>query len=176
MKNLMSAKKVTLVLLIIYLIALYWIIVLKFNIPLNKAEGERLINFIPYGESLVLNGEVSHAEISMNVLIFIPLGLYIGVLLKRWKPWKKVLLFFSVSLVCETFQYIFRLGTFDVTDLINNTLGGVLGLLMYLGIDKAFKISGRAQKFINILTLAGTVFILAFLFFIKMKRLWIFRM
>ena len=44
---------------------------------------------------------------------------------------------FSVSI--ETLQLLLRLGTFQLSDIFYNTVGGVIGGLMYYGIRKARK-------------------------------------
>ena len=44
---------------------------------------------------------------------------------------KNLLFFFSISLIIEGLQFVFRLGAFDITDTITNTLGGVIGLMLF---------------------------------------------
>ena len=173
MKDHTSANKLTTVLFAIYMIALFWIILFKLNIHMNF---QRSLNLIPFNQPLILNGRVDLGEVILNVLIFIPLGLYAGVLFKRWNIGKIILLFFSISLIIEVLQFIFAIGASDITDVITNTLGGIIGLTMYIGIEKAFKSSVKAQKFINILAVAGTTVILLLLFLLKVNHLWMFRM
>jgi glycopeptide antibiotics resistance protein len=167
-------NRLTYVLFVIYLISIFWIIVFKFNIPLPNAF--RSINLIPFRESLLYNGIPDFVEIILNVLIFIPLGLYSGLLFKSWNNGKKFLLFFLISLTCEVLQYILEIGTSDITDVITNIFGGIIGLIVYSGIEKAFSNSLKTQKFINIIALSGTILIFLFLFLLKIKHLWIFRM
>jgi glycopeptide antibiotics resistance protein len=90
--------------------------------------------------------------------------------------WKNLLLFFLISLLCEGSQLILAIGAFDITDVINNTSGGLLGLMLYKGIEKAFNNSVKAQKFIYIIALTGTILMILFLFLLKINKLWIFRM
>ncbi len=149
MKDNNKTNKLTNVLFIIYLIALFWIIVFKFNVRLPSLRNMRSINLIPFSEPLILNGKIAFSEIIMNVVIFVPLGIYAGILFKRWSIGKKLFLFFLISLICEVFQFILNVGASDITDIINNTLGGIIGLMIYKGIEKAFKNSVKAQKFIN---------------------------
>lgn len=138
--------------------------------------GQRSINLIPFNEPLILNGKADFGELILNVLIFVPLGLYAGILFEKWNFAKKVGLFSSISFLLEVSQYMLGIGAFDITDIINNTLGGVIGLLIYKGIEKTFKNRLKAQTFVNILALAGTIFIFSFLLFLKISKLWIFRM
>jgi glycopeptide antibiotics resistance protein len=166
------ANRVTIVLFIVYLVAVFWIIVLKLNVQFSNI-GTRNINLIPYKAPLLLNATPDYGEMIMNVLIFVPLGLYAGILFKSWSFGKKVFLAFSVSFLCEVFQFILRIGLFDTTDLVNNTLGGIIGLIIYKGIEKAMG-SSKAQKYINVFSLIGTFSVLLFLFLLKMEALWIF--
>ncbi|AWK51581.1 hypothetical protein DIC82_11310 [Clostridium beijerinckii] len=176
MKDNKKTNKLTTVLFIIYLIALFWIIVFKFNLQLPPLRNMRSINLIPFSQPLILNGKIAFGEIIMNVVIFVPLGIYAEILFKRWGTLKKLFLFFLISLICEVFQYIINIGASDITDIINNTLGGLIGLIIYKGSEKAFKNSVKAQKFINIIALTGTTLMILFLFLLKINRLWIFRM
>ncbi len=176
MKDNNKTKKLTNVLFIIYLIALFWIIIFKFNVRLPPLRNMRSINLIPYSQPLILNGKIAFGEIIMNIVIFVPLGMYAGILFKRWSTLNKLFLFFLISLICEVLQYILNIGASDITDIINNTLGGLIGLIIYKGIEKAFKKSVKAQKIINIIALTGTILMISFLFLLKTNKLWIFRM
>jgi len=176
MKDNNKTNKLTAVLFIIYLIALFWIIVFKFNLRLPPLRNMRSINLIPFSQPLILNGKIAFGEIIMNVVIFVPLGMYAGILFKRWTTSKKLFLFFLISLICEVLQYILNIGASDITDIINNTLGGLIGLMIFNRIEKALRNSIKAQKFINIIALTGTILILSILFLLKINRLWIFRM
>lgn len=176
MKPLLKPTQLTLALFAVYLIALYWIIVLKFNISAYHDRVERSINLIPFREALLYQSKMDLNEILLNIFIFIPLGLYVGILGEKWSFGKKVGLFFSLSFLFELSQYILKVGAFDVTDLINNTAGGMLGLLINAGLERAFQSRIKAQKSINIICLIGTVLIFSFLIFLKINNLWIFRM
>ncbi len=175
MKDNNKTNKLTNVLFIIYLIALFWIIVFKFNVRLPSLRNMRSINLIPFSEPLILNGKIAFSEIIMNVVIFVPLGIYAGILFKRWSIGKKLFLFFLISLICEVFQFILNVGASDITDIINNTLGGIIGLMIYKGIEKAFKNSVKAQKFINIIATIGTILVILLLLLLMTNNLWIFR-
>lgn len=166
-------NKLTQVLVLIYLIALVWILLFKMGVHFTYMENSRSINLIPFYEPLILNGKLDLGELVMNVLIFVPLGIYAGILFKGWIIGKKLFLFFIISFLIEVLQYIFGIGAFDITDLINNTFGGIIGLMIYTGIEKAFKNSVKAQKFVNILATIGTVSAILFLVLLRTNQLWI---
>ena len=111
-------NKLTYVLFIIYLVALVWIVIFKLNISLPPIKSTRSVNLVPFSKPLILNGKVDLGEMILNVLVFIPLGVYAGVLYKSWSNGKKILLFFGVSLLCELCQLILGVGVFDITDII----------------------------------------------------------
>ena len=140
MKDDSKANKLTKVLFLIYLIALFWIIVFKFNLPFSNLGYMRSINLIPFNESLIINGKLDFREIIMNIAIFMPLGIYSGILFEKWGMGKKIFLFFLVSLICEVLQFILGVGASDITDIITNLLGGIIGLIIYIGIKKYRKI------------------------------------
>lgn len=175
MKDNNKTNKLTNVLFIIYLIALLWIIVFKFNLPFSYMGNIRSINLIPFSESVIINGKLHFSEIIMNVVIFVPLGIYTGILYKRWTTGKKLFLFFLISLICEVFQFILAIGASDITDIINNTLGGIIGLIIYKGIEKVFKNSVKTQRFINIIAIIGTILMILLLLLLMINNLWIFR-
>ena len=110
-------------------------------------------------------------EIVLNVMIFVPLGIYAGVLFEKWIFGKKLFFFFLISLLVEGLQYILRVGAFDIIDIINNTLGGIIGLMLFEGLKKAFNNKVKAQKFINIMAATGTVLMILFLVLLKMDLL-----
>lgn len=175
MKNNNKRNKLTNALFIIYLVTLFWIIVFKFNVPFSYIGDIRSINLIPFAESVIVNGKLHLNEIIMNVVIFVPLGIYSGVLFKRWTIRKKIFLSFLISLICEVLQFILAIGASDITDIINNTLGAVLGLVMYIGIEKLFRNSIKTQKFVNIIAMIGTISVVSLLLFLKIYNGMVFR-
>lgn len=63
---------------------------------------------------------------------------------KMGSSWKKILWYsgkiaFIFSISIEVLQLFLRLGTFQLSDLFYNTVGGMIGGLMYYGITKAKK-------------------------------------
>ncbi|WP_052723661.1 VanZ family protein [Paenibacillus wulumuqiensis] len=95
----------------------------------------RTVNLIPFQEISRdwsrLSLHPSHTSIQLigNVLAFIPLGIFIPVLLKR-RLLSAVLvlpLSFLLSLAYEVTQLLTGMGIFDVDDLMLNTTGGVIG-------------------------------------------------
>jgi glycopeptide antibiotics resistance protein len=169
-------NRLTYILSIIYLIALFWIIVFKLSVSFHYSGTMKGFNLVPFSAPMSLNGKIDYGEMILNIFVFVPMGIYVGILFKRWIITKKALLFFLVSLLCETLQYIYGVGAFDITDIINNTLGGIIGLIIYKTIEKLFRNDDKSQQFINILAAIGTVLMISLLLFLRINNLWIFRM
>ncbi len=157
MKTVNKTNQLTNVLFAIYLIAIFEIIVFKMQLPFSDMGHLRKINLIPFSESLIINGRIDFSEIIMNFIIFIPLGIYLEFVLYKRTMIKKVLFIFLISLLCEVLQYIFAVGASDITDIINNTAGGVTGLLIIKAALKIFRNNEKVQKAVNILATIGTV-------------------
>ncbi|MFW6015568.1 MAG: VanZ family protein [bacterium] len=86
--------------------------------------------FIQYRDYLTL--EEWTTNLFGNVLAFIPLGFFLPLITRHYRKFFKV--FFSsifISLSVEILQLIYRVGIFDVDDIILNTFGGVLGYILY---------------------------------------------
>ena len=67
-------------------------------------------------------------SIGLNVLLFVPLGYLVPSITMRFDHlWKVLLLGFVASLLIETVQLITKLGWFDASDILHNTLGALIG-------------------------------------------------
>lgn len=160
-------QRLTEVLFIIYLLALVWIIVFKMEFSFAEINGMQNLNLEPYSAPARINGEVVYEEIYFNILAFLPFGLYLGILFKKWNIYQNILVFLLVSLSFEIVQYIFSIGASDITDVINNVLGGIIGMLLFRLLHFFIKDSHRAHKIINIIAGVGTVLVVIILFVLK---------
>lgn len=160
-----SYDKLTKSLFVIYLIVMGWIILLKLGVQFSYME-ERRLNMVPFA-----NGYYSMMETIMNVVIFIPMGMYAGILLRNKAFGMKLLFFFLTSLLLEGLQYVFKFGAFDITDLLTNTTGGIIGYLLYLGFRAFFKNPLKAQKSFNLIFGLGTILIVSLLILLKLNML-----
>lgn len=63
-----------------------------------------------------------------NVAAFMPFGIFLPLFWERCRRfWRTVLYGFELSLFVEVQQLIFKVGSFDVDDLILNTIGAAAG-------------------------------------------------
>lgn len=69
-------------------------------------------------------------QILLNILLTIPAGLLLPILYSKTRhPYLlAVATVLALSLLTETFQYLTRLGLCEIDDVINNLLGGLLGM------------------------------------------------
>lgn len=82
-------------------------------------------------------------ESILNILFFYPLGYLFGSLnIKKVNSKRRIIIPIAcvLSFIIELSQYIFKLGYAEVDDVIHNTLGCAIGLLMCVLLEKLFKI------------------------------------
>lgn len=101
--------------------------------------------FVEYRETLGLFAVFTN--LFGNILIFVPYGFFISVA-SRMRGFLMTLFYsLGLSLGVEVFQLLTRVGSFDVDDLLLNTIGGILGYVLFLicnGIRR--KYDGRRKK------------------------------
>lgn len=72
-----------------------------------------------------------------NVLIFLPAGFFIPILWETKRGFVfTVCVTFWMSLTVELTQLLLRVGSFDVDDLLLNTLGGIIGYLLLVAVER----------------------------------------
>lgn len=140
-----------------YLMLLLWIILFKMSFAPAGLDRLRAVNWIPFAESAYPDSRINLTEIFSNILIFVPFGLYLSMLKGEWPLLKKLAPIFAASLALEILQYALALGVSDVTDLLGNTLGGAIGLLLYGIVLRLNKSPGKTNRLLAILALAGSV-------------------
>lgn len=124
-------------LLCVYLLLLAGVILFKLPFYPTAGDTARVINLIPLSGSFDDQGDLIWREIAYNTLLFVPFGIYLG-MLTQWTFRRQVLVIAGLSLGFELAQYVFALGVTDVTDLIDNTLGGVLGIGIAMALPRLF--------------------------------------
>ncbi|MFI3614258.1 VanZ family protein [Streptococcus uberis] len=138
----LKSKKLTIILFYLYLFLLSWCILFKFETQLEFIkffQQERVINWLPFTQPVIVNGDIVFAEMGFNLLFFIPFGVCLPIITPNWTYKKIVALGLLLSLFYETLQFILAIGMSDITDLLFNTLGVCCGILLYQLINKLFK-------------------------------------
>ncbi|MFJ5624812.1 VanZ family protein [Peribacillus loiseleuriae] len=94
-------------------------------------------NFIPFKTITYylflandINFNIRVENLTGNIIGFVPFGFILPLLSSKFHSIKEVTVAtFSLSLTFELLQLIFRFGSFDIDDLILNTLGGMIGYI-----------------------------------------------
>lgn len=125
------------VLFFLYLVGLCYFLFFAENYGRIPGQSDYRYNLVPFREISRfwtyrnILGIYSFLNLVGNVLIFVPAGFFIPILCKKRRSFLfTVCVTFEMSLLVECLQLIFRVGSFDVDDLILNTLGGILGYLL----------------------------------------------
>ena len=66
----------------------------------------------------------------MNVLVFIPAGLLLGIVLKQMTWWKALLIGFGISVTIEALQFFFMRGFSEFDDVMHNVFGCMIGFMI----------------------------------------------
>jgi glycopeptide antibiotics resistance protein len=122
-----GARTLLVVLFTVYLLLLVWLVLWKLEVPYVGAGALREIKLVPFGPTAEA-GASAPFEVVANLLLFVPFGLYLGLLAPWWPWWKAAAAVVGTSLVLEVAQYVLALGSSDVTDLVVNTVGGLAGI------------------------------------------------
>lgn len=82
-----------------------------------------------------------------NVICFMPLGFVLPIITNRnWGIFRITLMTFLASLFVEGLQLVSKLGSCDVDDMILNTLGGILGYILFAICRGMYRISARRKR------------------------------
>jgi glycopeptide antibiotics resistance protein len=158
MKN-SRQRNLTRILFAVYILILVWILLFKMSFSIDELYKNRNINIIPFMGSVIVNGKIDTSEIINNIIVFIPVGIYVCMLKKDWSILKKISVGFFLSLGIEVLQFVLAIGATDITDLIGNTFGGIIGIGVFYLFSKVFK--DKTNKIINILASIATILLIA---------------
>lgn len=77
-------------------------------------------------------------QVIMNMVVFVPVGIMSGIFVQRLNHcnwWMTAIVTGLLSSLCiETMQFLFKRGFAELDDVIHNTLGCLLGFMIYRGI------------------------------------------
>ncbi|GAA1918528.1 hypothetical protein GCM10009775_08870 [Microbacterium aoyamense] len=109
-----------------YLVVLGWLVLWKLHTPFVGA-GMGTIKLVPFVRTDEF-GASSPMEVLGNIAVFVPFGVYFGLLGRRW--WAALAVIAVTSAALEATQFVLGIGSTDITDVIANTFGGTVGLLL----------------------------------------------
>ena len=86
------------------------------------------------------------AEVFWNYILFIPIGILLAMLLPSKRSWLAIILGMLMSSGIELTQLYLHRGLFEFDDIIHNTLGTIIGVILFLIVRKiVFLIKSRFE-------------------------------
>jgi glycopeptide antibiotics resistance protein len=162
-------SSLTVALFAIYSLLLIGLILFKIPFSYQDSSAGRELNLIPLAGSFTGNGTFRYGEVIENVLVFVPLGIYICMLKPIWSFAKKIVPIVATTVAFEVIQYAFAVGRADITDVLGNTLGGIIGIGMYAALSKI--LGNGTRRVLNLLCLVLTVGALLLFMIVLMNTL-----
>lgn len=159
---------------IIYLLAIIYLLCL-FHVVTFQDSNYGTSNFTPFKE--IFRYDIgSHKfmrNVMGNIILFIPYGFLASYLLNNKKFSVITILTVIASLTIETVQYYIG-RVFDIDDIILNVIGGIVGFLVFIGLDairSKIKIF-RNDTVLDILIIIFLVLIIVYSFNINIFSIW----
>lgn len=123
---------------VVWVVAAVYLVLLLKLLLLSRAPGsERSLNLIPFASiaNYLFSGlstvhRFAAANVLGNVAAFVPFGAYLPLIRRRTGIGANLLIVIGTSVVVEVVQGVFGLGASDIDDVILNTLGGLIGILV----------------------------------------------
>ena len=142
----------------VYLVCLFEVVTIQ---DINITGGN---NFIPFVEIMRYKpfGRLFIKNIVGNVILFIPLGIFLGRYSKGKKFFVSLFFIFLFSLSIEITQLLIG-RVFDVDDIILNVFGGIIGYIIYLILKLIYIFLGdrlKSDKVKNIIAVIVLIILL----------------
>lgn len=115
----------------------------RYNLVLFK-EIKRAMGCLKRG-----NTQYFFLNVAMNIAAFAPFGFFLPIISTKNKKFLNIfLLSLELTLMIELLQLVFKVGIFDVDDILMNTMGGAIGYSVYYICREAERKirHGRGQK------------------------------
>ena len=112
-----------------FLLAEYTALLLYFTVFLHRSEGVRQMVLTPFWSYRAIHQgtKILIQEHAMNIAVFIPIGMMLGIIMREVVWWKVILVGMGISMSIELLQLILMRGCCETDDVIHNTLGCLVG-------------------------------------------------
>lgn len=137
-KSINKLREVFINLFFIYFLILVNLTIFKFEELIINFDTRFYINYIPFVETIkMFRNDFADIHIALynvigNILLFIPLGFCIPLFFNKKNKLSKVILYgFTASLTIEVLQLFTPYSITDIDDIIFNTLGTVIGFIIF---------------------------------------------
>lgn len=105
----------------------------RYNLAPLKTIAGYIENYKSFGASIIF------INLAGNIVAFMPLGILLPLVFKRTDRLTvitRITLFTSIT--AEICQFIFNVGGLDIDDVLLNTIGGILGYLIYRFVTRMY--------------------------------------
>lgn len=148
---------------VVYAAVLLRAILFKYVRPYELFSPDRFytrnINLIPF--SGYISRRKMLEDVLVNLFLYAPFGFLLSMKSKGKKySWLLLIIPVATSILFESLQYILSLGGTDITDVIMNTLGAVLGFCFYSVTAQIFKNSEKLDRAYTIIMSLCAVIVL----------------
>ena len=137
-------QQLTQVIFILYMLLIFWIIAMKCNMPIPISDSryinrnttliERFVKYIPRPSF-----RTEWKDALVNIILFLPIGALLPFLVKKRNYITSGVICFAISAGFEILQIISCIGGFAYIDIIHNTVGGVIGIVLHRIFAKRLK-------------------------------------
>lgn len=138
------------------IILFIWSAVILFLTVLGRRyhEGYYTVNlelFSSYQKIFAEHDRAIMMSVIQNIVIFIPIGFSLSVVFKNKHRFIIPLaISFSLSLLIEISQLLLNSGYFELDDLFNNTLGGIIGIILFLIVTLIYRNIQKHRKEVSL--------------------------
>lgn len=127
----------------LYMLCLFWIVILKCNLRQGVLDSREFMSQMTLAERIFFSaGRFAGSEkndILINISIFIPFGLLVPFLNKSQTYIKSALAGIGLTLLVEISQLLIPIGGFTYIDIINNSIGTFIGIIIHYHLKDLIK-------------------------------------
>jgi len=159
-------KKIQKKKLLLYGISICYFVVVFGAVFLSRGNVYKEINLHLFSSYLEAYHNMSTSlirNIILNILLFVPLGIFLPLYTNKLnKIYKVVPIGFIITLIIEIIQYSTGYGIFEIADLLNNTVGVLIGYGLY---KSYYNIKNKENK-IHLIGYLSPIFVIIIIFII----------
>ena len=143
-RNTTKKQKMGWVLFIVYMAAVVYFMFFAESFDRPDVRQEYHYNLILFKEIkrfIIYRDQLGMKAVFLNIVGnavgFMPFGFFLPIVSRRSRRWYNTVLFgFSFSLAIEITQLVWKVGSFDVDDILLNTIGAALGFIVYRKVQR----------------------------------------
>lgn len=140
MKNNFNCEKLLRSISLVVLVGLFFYIL--YYTVFSRETGNEINYNLELFWSYSQDSDITHYNFWMNiwnVILFLPVGILIGLAFKKIKWWVVFIVGAFLSIIIEVLQLVLRRGLCEIDDIFHNTLGCMMGFLIIRGVISIIK-------------------------------------